>query len=88
MERPFALSCGFSQSTDQTVATAALGLGPPRNNGGPTETMLPATTGPADGAIPTGTTLWGVQVCPRTDQRGVGRPGSPADTRTPPRKMS
>ncbi len=61
--------CGFTQPTD--VVNANPGLGHLTNNGGPTLTQLPAANGPAVGVIPTGTTLDGVQVCPRTDQRGV-----------------
>ncbi len=46
-------------------------LGPLANNGGPTQTFLPASNSPAVGAIPSGTTLNSVAVCPRVDQRGV-----------------
>jgi hypothetical protein len=64
--------CGLTQSTDLVNETAD--LGPLGDNGGPTLTMLPAPTSPAAGAIPVGTTLSGVAVCPGTDQRGVVRP--------------
>ena len=46
-------------------------LGPLGNNGGQTEILLPTVTSPAVGVIPNPTTLNGVSVCPRTDQRGV-----------------
>ena len=49
-------------------------LGPLANNGGPTETELPALSSPAVYQIPTPTTLNGVTVCPGTDQRGLARP--------------
>ena len=61
--------CGFTQSTDVVNADPLLGV--LANNGGPTQTMLPAAGGPAAGVIPLGTTLNSVSVCPRTDQRGV-----------------
>ncbi len=65
-----------AQSTDVTVTTAAdLDLGPLQNNGGSTETILPTSTSPAVGVIPPNTTLNGVLVCPRTDQRGVASVG-------------
>jgi hypothetical protein len=64
------------QSTDKTVAAGAVDLGLLRNNGGPTETMLPALGSPAFGAVPPGTTLGPVQVCPRVDQRGVPSAGN------------
>jgi hypothetical protein len=40
-----------------------------------TETILPSSTSPAVGVIPPSTTLNGVSVCPRTDQRGVASSG-------------
>jgi hypothetical protein len=48
------------------------------DNGGPTETILPEPGSPAIGVIPSlpSTTLNGVQVCPRTDQRGIASAGS------------
>ncbi|HUD68743.1 MAG TPA: choice-of-anchor Q domain-containing protein, partial [Acidimicrobiales bacterium] len=64
-------TCGFTSATDVTVAPAAVGLGALGNNGGPTQTILPAAGSPAIGVIPNPTTLNGVNVCPRTDQRGV-----------------
>jgi hypothetical protein len=53
------------------VLGATPALGALYNNGGPTETMLPALGSLAIGVIPPGTTLNGVQVCPRLDQRGL-----------------
>ncbi len=69
------VSCGFTQPTD--VVNAQPQFGPLADNGGPTETLLPALSSPAIGVIPAspGTTLNGVQVCPRTDQRGVASLG-------------
>ena len=49
-------------------------LGHLAKNGGPTKTLLPGATSPADDVIPKPTTLRGVTVCPGTDQRGVTRP--------------
>jgi len=62
-------SCGLTAPTD--VFGANPDLDPLGYYGGPTPTMLPAANSPAIGVIPPGTTLNGVQVCPRTDQRGV-----------------
>jgi hypothetical protein len=62
-------SCGFTAAGD--LANTNPLLGPLGSNGGPTQTMVPGTGSPAIGAIPPGTTLNGVPVCPRTDQRGV-----------------
>jgi hypothetical protein len=68
--------CGFTQPTD--VVNARPQLGPLTGNGGPTETLLPALGSPAIGVIPSSpaTTVNGVTVCPRTDQRGVASDGS------------
>ncbi len=65
-------SCGFSTANHDLPSTAPK-LGPLQNNGGPTETMIPALGSPVIGVIPSSpaTILNGVQVCPRTDQRGV-----------------
>lgn len=65
--------CGFTASTDLVDKNPL--LGPLANNGGPTQTLLPASTSPAADVIPKSTTLRGVAVCPGTDQRGVARPG-------------
>jgi hypothetical protein len=65
-------SCGFS-ATGSTNSSATLdaSLGALADNGGPTETILPAPNSPAVVAIPPGTTVNSVQVCPHTDQRDV-----------------
>ena len=63
------------------VATILVGFGVLANNGGPTDTLLPAPTSPAVGAIPDPTTLAfpapfdNVQVCSRNDQRAVASLG-------------
>ena len=69
-------SCGFTQPTDVVNAHPQLGL--LADNGGPTESLLPALGSPAIGAIPSSpaTILNSVQVCPRADQRGVGSAGN------------
>jgi hypothetical protein len=65
-------TCGLSAAkhsiSDSTVIDGT--LGPLRDNGGPTKTILPFTFSPADLQIPGGTILNGVRVCPRLDQRG------------------
>lgn len=69
--------CGFVQATDQAGVAGV--LGPLADNGGPTETHLPAVTGPGVGAIPVGST----GLCDASavaDQRGGLRPsGSGCD---------
>ena len=67
-------ACSFNAATD-LVNKSPL-LGPLASNGGPTQTLLPASTSPAADVIPDPTTLRGVAVCPGTDQRGVARPGT------------
>jgi hypothetical protein len=69
-------NCGFTRPTD--VANAHPQLGPLTDNGGPTETILPALGSPAIGVIPSSpaTILNGAQVCSRTDERGVASFGS------------
>jgi hypothetical protein len=64
-------TCDFTATGDVLGVNPLLGS--LSNNGGPTQTLLPATTSPAVGAIPSApaTILGGVQVCPRVDQRGV-----------------
>jgi hypothetical protein len=66
-------ACAFNAATDLVNKNPALGH--LASNGGPTQTMLPGTKSPAANAIPNGTTLRGLAVCPSTDQRGVARPG-------------
>ena len=68
-------SCGFSAAKHSISDSTTLDLGPLANNGGPTETILPGKTSSAVGVIPPGTTVNGVKVCPRTDQRGVASSG-------------
>ena len=68
-------SCGFSPVNHSQSAVEA-DLGPLQENCGPTETLLPALTSPAVGVIPNPTTLNGVQICPRVDQRGVASVGN------------
>jgi hypothetical protein len=65
-------ACGFSRSRD--LINRNPDLDSLAGNGGPTQTMLPSPSSPAANAIPSGTTLNGVSVCPGTDQRGVARP--------------
>jgi hypothetical protein len=54
-------------------------LGNLANNGGPTQTILPVATNPANNAIPNPTSVetadGTVELCPRTDQRGVASTG-------------
>lgn len=66
-------TCGFTQPTDRVGVNPE--LGPLANNGGPTESLLPPSTSPAAGIVPRSTTLNGVQVCPRLDERGVASIG-------------
>ena len=67
-------ACAFTAATDLVNKNPLLGS--LANNGGPTQTMLPATTSPAANVIPNPTLpLRGVAVCPATDQRGLARPG-------------
>jgi hypothetical protein len=65
-------ACAFTAATDRVNKNPLLGH--LANNGGPTKTLLPGATSPADNVIPKPTTLRGVAVCPGTDQRGVTRP--------------
>jgi YVTN family beta-propeller protein len=70
-------SCGFSATGSvNNSATLDASLGALANYGGPTQTIFPANTSPAAGVIPTGTTLNSVQVCARTDQRGLASFGN------------
>jgi hypothetical protein len=66
-------ACSFTAATDLVDKNPL--LGPLAANGGPTQTLLPGATSPADDVIPSPATLRGVAVCPGTDQRGVARPG-------------
>jgi hypothetical protein len=67
-------ACAFTAATDRVNKNPLLGH--LAKNGGPTKTLLPAATSPADDVIPETTTLRGVPVCPGTDQRGVTRPAA------------
>ena len=70
-------SCGFTATGSvNSSPTLAASLGTLANNGGPTQTLLPASTSPAVGVLPTGITLNGIPVCPRSDQRGVTSVGN------------
>lgn len=63
-------TCGFSSANHDLPATNPE-LENLANNGGLTETQLPALGSPVIGVIPTGTTSNDTQLCPRADQRGV-----------------
>jgi hypothetical protein len=67
-------ACAFTAATDLVNKNPLLGT--LAKNGGPTETILPASKSPAGNVIPNPTSLRGVQVCPGTDQRGHVRPGN------------
>jgi len=66
-------SCGFS-AANHSLSNVNPDLGLPENNGGPTETLVPALDSAALNRIPPGTNGNGVTLCPGTDQRGVARP--------------
>jgi hypothetical protein len=66
-------ACSFTAATDLVNKNPLLGS--LAGNGGPTQTLLPGATSPADDVIPSPATLRGISVCPGTDQRGVARPG-------------
>ncbi len=65
------LNGGTGDVTDPGLSLPGLA-----NNGGPTQTILPAAGPPVTGVIPTGTNLDGVSVCPRLDQRGAASQGN------------
>ena len=70
-------SCALTGTGSVSGSTTLDGsLGSLGANGGPTPTIVPGTSGPAAGAIPAGTQLDGVAVCPREDQRGVPSQGA------------
>lgn len=56
-------ACGFTAATDRVNKNPLLGH--LAKNGGPTKTLLPGSTSPADDVIPKPTTLRGFAVCPR-----------------------
>jgi hypothetical protein len=72
-------SCQFNAAnhsiSDSNNIDASL-AGGLASNGGPTPTILPTANSPAAGAIPTGTTLNTVPICPRLDQRGAASQGN------------
>jgi hypothetical protein len=65
-------SCGFSSSNHDVMGQTDPVVGLLQENGGFTHTMLPSSA--AAFAVPNSTTLGGISVCPRTDQRGVPGP--------------
>lgn len=69
-------ACNFTSAAHDLINKNPL-LGALTSNGGPTKTLLPATTSPAANVIPTTVgSVEGVPVCPGTDQRGSTRPGT------------
>ncbi len=68
-------TCGLS-TTGSISSSAALtdSLGTLQNNGGSTSTIMPDATSPALFAIPNGTTVSGMPLCPTTDQVGNASP--------------
>lgn len=62
-------SCGFTETSD--IQNEDPRLGPLADNGGPTQTMMPAAPSDAINAIPAD---FCAQHLPTTDQRGVSRP--------------
>ena len=70
-------TCGFGATGSiDNAPTLDSSLGALGNNGGLTQTILPAADSPAVGFIPTGTTRNSILICPRIDQRGVASQGS------------
>jgi len=67
-------ACSFTATNDRVNKNPLLGH--LASNGGPTKTLLPGATSPANDVIPKTTTIGGVSVCAGTDQRGVTRPAS------------
>jgi hypothetical protein len=65
-------TCGLSTGSHDVTGVSNPVMGALQENGGPTQTMLPNSQSAI--AIPNATTLAAVQVCPRTDQRGVPGP--------------
>ncbi len=66
-------TCNFSH-TNHSQSGVSPDLGTLQDNGGPTQTMAPASGSPALDQIPPGTMGNGVALCPGTDQRGAPRP--------------
>jgi len=68
-------SCGFIESSDEPNTTSEqLSLGPLQDNGGETETHLPAADSIAINLIPEEECAQVLPVTPALDQRGVDRP--------------
>jgi hypothetical protein len=72
LETDAGASCTFSKAKHDLVGVDPQ-LGALQDNGGPTRTMLPASTSRVVNALPTSTGL-----CPAIDQRRVTRPQGPA----------
>jgi predicted outer membrane repeat protein len=69
-------SCGLSGS-NHSISDVNPELGPLMNNGGVTETQVPASASRSLEQIPSGTNANGTSLCPGTDQTGVARPQGP-----------
>jgi hypothetical protein len=66
-------TCGFTAGESISHSDTLDGtLGPLANNGGPTQTILPTLNSPAVGVIQS--SIFTINVCPGTDQRGFLRP--------------
>ncbi|HTW07298.1 MAG TPA: Ig-like domain repeat protein [Acidimicrobiales bacterium] len=69
-------SCGLSSANGSISSSSTVALGPLAENGGPTESILPLYPNSAIGLIPSSTSVMvngqAVQLCPTTDQRGIG----------------
>jgi hypothetical protein len=87
-------ACSFTAATDLVNKNPL--LGPLAANGGPTQTLLPGATSPADDVIPNPATLRGVAVCPApisvaSPGPDEARPAAPSErprrvSRTPPQR--
>jgi hypothetical protein len=70
-------SCGLTAATDKQAAGLDPLLGPLANNGGPTQTLLPAAGSPLIDAIAAAACQAGPAAGVTTDQRGITRPQGP-----------
>jgi predicted outer membrane repeat protein len=70
-------SCGLTAATDKQAAGLDPLLGSLANNGGPTQTLLPATGSPLIDAIAAAACQSGPAAGVTTDQRGIVRPQGP-----------
>ena len=70
-------SCGLGTATDKQGAGLDPLLGPLASNGGPTQTLLPATGSPLIDAIAAAACQTGPAAGVTTDQRSVSRPQGP-----------